>query len=189
MLNTYCWSVDVMTRLMVLGLLKTKPMSGYEIQQLLVKSQSDSWAGILPGSIYHALKKMEKEQLVAIDSIEQTGNRSKAIYKITDQGEIEFNKLLVESLQVSSVQLPSNLYTGLSFIEHLTTENIIQALKTQQILLEQQLSQQKAGIQEKRNYMPMDEVTEMLFQNVFRHYELQLDLLNNLIRHYESLAN
>ena len=31
----------------------------------------------------------------------------------------------------------------------------------------------------------IDEVTEMLFQNVFKQYELQLDLLNNLIRHYE----
>ena len=174
---------------MVLGLLKTKPMSGYEIQQLLVKSQADSWAGILPGSIYHALKKMEKEQLVAIDSIEQTGNRSKAIYKITEQGEMEFQKLLVESLQVSSVQLPSNLYTGLSFIQHLAKEDIIQSLKTQQLLLEQQLARQKAGIQEKRNYMPIDEVTEMLFQNVFHHYELQLNLLNQLIGHYESLEN
>ena len=178
-----------MTRLMVLGLLKTKPMSGYEIQQLLIKSQSDSWAGILPGSIYHALKKMEKEQLVAIDSIEQTGNRSKAIYKITEQGELEFTQLLVESLQVSSVQLPSNLYTGLSFIEHLPKEDIIQSLKKQQILVETQLEQQKAGIQEKRNYMPLDKVTEMLFQNVFNHYELQLQLLNDLICHYESLGN
>ena len=174
---------------MVLGLLKTKPMSGYEIQQLLIKSQSDSWAGILPGSIYHALKKMEKEQLVAIDSIEQTGNRSKAIYKITEQGELEFTQLLVESLQVSSVQLPSNLYTGLSFIEHLPKEDIIQSLKKQQILVETQLKQQRAGIQEKRNYMPLDEVTEMLFQNVFNHYELQLQLLNDLICHYESLGN
>ena len=178
-----------MTRLMVLGLLKTKPMSGYEIQQLLIKSQSDSWAGILPGSIYHALKKMEKEQLVAIDSIEQTGNRSKAIYKITEQGELEFTQLLVESLQVSSVQLPSNLYTGLSFIEHLPKEDIIQSLKKQQILVETQLEQQRAGIQEKRNYMPLDKVTEMLFQNVFNHYELQLQLLNDLICHYESLGN
>lgn len=178
-----------MTRLMVLGLLKTKPMSGYEIQQLLVKSQSDSWAGILPGSIYHALKKMEKEQLVAIDSIEQTGNRSKAIYKITEQGEIEFSKLLVESLQVSSVQLPSNLYTGLSFIQHLSSEAIIHSLKTQQILLEDQLAHQKSGVEEKRKHMTVDDVTEMLLQNVFHHYELQLDLINRLIGHYELLAN
>ena len=175
-----------MTRLMVLGLLKTKPMSGYEIQQILTRSQSDSWAGILPGSIYHALKKMEKEGLVEIDSIEKTGNRSKAIYKITADGELEFDKLLKESLQVSSVFLPSNLYTGLSFIEHLTNDAIIQSLKNQQIVLEEQLEKLKEGIEMKRNYMPMDEVTEMLFQNVFKQYELQLELLSNLFRYYDQ---
>ena len=177
-----------MARLMVLGLLKTKPMSGYEIQQLLTKSQSASWAGILPGSIYHALKKMAKEGLVEIDSIEKTGNRSKAIYKITADGEMEFNQLLLDSLQVSSVLLPSNLYTGLSFIEHLTKDEIIQSLKKQQIVLEEQLNILKEGIEIKRTYMQMmDGVTEMLFQNVFKQYELQLELLNNVILYYEQL--
>ena len=176
-----------MTRLMVLGLLKTKPMSGYEIQQILTSSQSDSWAGILPGSIYHALKKMEKEGLVEIDTIEKTGNRSKAIYKITADGEIEFDKLLLDSLQVNSVLLPSNLYTGLSFIEHLTNDEIVQSLKRQQIVLEEQLNKLRDGIEIKRTHMPMNEVTEMLFQNVFKQYELQIELLDNLIRYYEQL--
>ena len=162
-------------------------MSGYEIQQILTKSQSDSWAGILPGSIYHALKKMEKEGLVEIDLIEKTGNRSKAIYKITQDGEKEFEALLLESLQVSSVYLPSNLYTGLSFIQHLSNDEIIQSFKNQQILLEEQLATLKEGIEIKRTHMPLDEVTEMLFQNVFKQYEIQLDLLNNLIIHYEKL--
>ena len=45
-----------MVRLLVLGLLQFKPLSGYEIQQILQVSQIDVWAGILPGSIYHALK-------------------------------------------------------------------------------------------------------------------------------------
>lgn len=175
-----------MTRLMVLGLLKLKPMSGYEIQQILLKSHSDKWAGILPGSIYHALKKMEKEQLVEIDSIEQTGNRSKAIYKITEQGEVAFHDLLIESLQISSVQLPSNLYTGLSFIEHLEKEQIVHALKMQLVHLEQQLHQQKVGIEEKRKFMPLDYVNEMLFQNVFQQYELQIELIKSLIIHYEK---
>lgn len=176
-----------MTRLMVLGLLKKKPMSGYEIQQLLIKSQADSWAGILPGSIYHALKKMQTEGLVEINSIEKTGNRSKAIYKITTDGEMEFVKLLVESLQVSSVHLPSNLYTGLSFIQHLSKDEIIQSLQGQQAILEEQLEKQRSGIEIKRNHMPMDDVTELLFQNVFRQYELQIDLLKNLIRYYNNI--
>ena len=175
-----------MARLMVLGLLQLKPMSGYEMQQILLKSHSDEWAGILPGSIYHALKKMEKEQLVAIDSIEQTGNRSKAIYKITEQGEVAFHDLLMESLQVSSVQLPSNLYTGLSFIEHLEKEQIVHSLNIQLVLLEQQLHQQKIGIEEKKKYMPLDYVNEMLFQNVFQQYELQIELIKSLIHHYEN---
>ena len=172
---------------MVLGLLNSKPMSGYEIQQILTKSQSDSWAGILPGSIYHALKKMEKEGLVEIDSIEKTGNRSKAIYKITTDGEKEFDTLLVQSLQDSSVFLPSNLYTGLSFIQHLSNDAVIQSLKNQHVLLEKQLDNLREGIEIKRTHMPMDEVTEMLFQNVFKQYEIQLNLISNLISHYEQL--
>lgn len=176
-----------MTRLMVLGLLKTKPMSGYEIQQILAKSHSDLWAGILPGSIYHVLKKMEKEELVEIDSIEKTGNRTKAIYKITPDGEKEFHKLLLESLQASSVFFPSNLYTGLSFIKYLKKDEIIESLQIQKHLLEKELAKSKEGIEIKRAYMPMDEVTEMLFQNFFKQYELQLDLLDNLIRYYERL--
>jgi DNA-binding PadR family transcriptional regulator len=175
-----------MTRLMVLGLLKTEAMSGYEIHQLLTKSEADSWAGILPGSVYHALKKMEKEGLVEIDSIKQTGNRSKAIYKITQAGEQEFDKLLVASLQMPAVHLPSSLYTGLSFAQYARTSDIIDSLKKQQILLQEQLKKQHAGIKEKRKHIQVDTMTEMVLQNVVHQYELQLDLINKLIDYYEQ---
>ena len=48
-----------MTRLLVLGMLKMEPMSGYDIQQLLKLKNADQWGGVLIGSIYHALKKLE----------------------------------------------------------------------------------------------------------------------------------
>ena len=175
-----------MTRLMVLGLLKTEAMSGYEIYQLLAKSEADSWAGILPGSVYHALKKMEKEGLVEIDSVEQTGNRSKAIYKITQAGEQEFAQLLLESLQAPSVQLPTSLYTGLSFVQYAKTSEVINSLKQQQILLQDQLEKQQVGMAEKRKHIHVDAMTDMVLQNVVHHYELQLSLISNLIEHYEQ---
>ncbi|MGM9950850.1 MAG: PadR family transcriptional regulator [Lysinibacillus sp.] len=173
-----------MTRLMVLGLLKTGPMSGYEIHQVLGKSQTDTWAGVLPGSVYHALKKMEKEGLVEIDSIEQTGNRSKAIYKITEAGEREFDKLLLESLQMSSVLLPSSLYTGLSFVQYAKNSDIVASLKKQQMQLMEELEKQQEGIAEKRKHIQVDAVTEMVLQNVVHQYELQLNLINKLLDHY-----
>ena len=176
----------MMTRLMVLGLLKTGPMSGYEIHQLLGKSQTDTWAGVLPGSVYHALKKMEKEGLVEIDSIEQTGNRSKAIYKITEAGEREFDKLLLESLQMSSVHLPSSLYTGLSFVQYAKNRQIVASLKNQQMQLMEELEKQREGMEEKRKHIHIDAVTEMVLQNVVHQYELQLNLLNKLLDHYEQ---
>lgn len=51
-----------MTRLMVLGLLmQYGPMSGYELQQAMQSAQTDTWAGVFPASIYHALKKWIKK--------------------------------------------------------------------------------------------------------------------------------
>jgi len=175
-----------MTRLMVLGLLRTKAMSGYEIQQLLQISETDRWAGILPGSIYHALKKMEKEQLVEIERVEQTGNRTKAIYKITEIGEAEFQKLLQESLETPSVMLPTSLYTGLSFIENLDKEKVLSALESQKALIEKELWSHKEGMEVKRKYMAISGITELTFENIFKQYELQIDFIQSLIHLYSQ---
>ena len=45
-----------MTKLLVLGLLDGGPMSGYDLQQKLGGADAERWGGVLPGSIYHALK-------------------------------------------------------------------------------------------------------------------------------------
>lgn len=175
-----------MTRLMVLGLLKTKPMSGYEMQQILQLSQTDRWAGILPGSIYHALKKMEKEGLVEIETLKQTGHRIKAIYKITEKGREEYRKLLKESLETPSVQLPSTLYTGLSFIRDLPREEIIVSLENQMEYLKKELQKQKDGFMVKSKHIEMDDITELTFQNIYKQYEIQIDMLKSLILYYEK---
>ncbi|WP_108670511.1 PadR family transcriptional regulator [Peribacillus acanthi] len=175
-----------MTRLMVLGLLKMKPMSGYEIQQILQVTQADRWAGILPGSIYHALKKMEKEELVEVETVEQTGHRIKAIYKITEKGEQEFLILLEESLKVNSVSLPSNLYTALSFIQQLESEKVVAGLQAQRIMLETELAAHKSGIEVKRSVMKIDEITEVTFQNIFKQYEIQIEMVDALLEIYEK---
>lgn len=47
-----------MTKLLVLGLLDGA-MSGYDLQQKLGGADAEQWGGVLPGSIYHALKKLE----------------------------------------------------------------------------------------------------------------------------------
>lgn len=169
-----------MTRLMVLGLLSVKPMSGYEIQSQLQVSQADKWAGILSGSIYHALKKLNEEGLVELDSVEQTGNRSKAIYKLTEAGREELILLLMESLQQSSVMFPTTLYTAMSFLYLLPAQEILQAIDRQRQTIEMEYEGMKVGKAAKEQAIRLPDYIELTFDNVFEQYELQLRFLDRL---------
>ena len=172
---------------MVLGLLRLQPMSGYEIQQLLQVSQSDQWAGILPGSIYHALKKLDQEGFIQIQSIETTGNRSKAIYEITEQGVEEYKQLLIQSFTIPSVVLPTDLYTGLSMLSlpnpAVESEAIIAAVQEQLNMLRQQWDRIKIGLEKKKQQSETRNVfQDFTFNQVEKHYRLQTESLEELLK-------
>jgi DNA-binding PadR family transcriptional regulator len=175
-----------MTRLMVLGLLRMKAMSGYELQQLLQVSKVDKWAEILPGSIYHALKKMDKEGLIKVAKVETTGHRVKAIYEITDEGETEYQKLLVESFRESSVHLPVHLYTGLSMLNlpnsQAEPDLIIEAVETKIQALLTKMEEIEAGQKKKSEFIEVNELTQITFRNMIDQYNLQIDYLQKIVK-------
>lgn len=177
-----------MTRVLVLGILDVQPMSGYDIQQMLRLSDAERWGGVLIGSIYHALKKMEKEGLVAVDSIEQTGHRQKAIYKITATGQEHLKQLVDESLRLSSVNYPSTLYSGMSFIGKISNEDALKALYHQRDALEKEYAELKSGLRLKNaamnNYIPPMQL--LIFDNMFAIVKEQQSFVENVIQLLES---
>jgi DNA-binding PadR family transcriptional regulator len=168
------------TRLMVLGLLSERPMSGYEILQAMQMTKADMWAGILTGSIYHALKKMEQEGLVFLDAVERTGHRSKATYRLTERGRAELVRLVRESLAASSVAFPTGLYAALSFLHLLPRQDILEAVDRQIRLVEDSLSAMKAGEAAKREVTTLPAHVRLAFENIFEQHELQLRFLRRL---------
>ncbi len=142
-----------MTRLLVLGMLDMQPMSGYDIQQALKMTNAERWGGVLLGSIYHALKKMEQEGHVTVHSIEQTGHRQKAIYIITEKGKQHLKDLVRESLMESSVIYPSTIYSGLSFYDKLDKDSARLALQTQRRRLDEEYAAVEQGIEAKGKAM------------------------------------
>lgn len=175
-----------MARLMVLGMLRTKQMSGYELQQLLQVSEVDKWAGILPGSIYHALKKMDKEGLVRVANVESTGHRTKAIYEITPEGEEEYKKLLVEAFRHTTVHLPVELYTGLSMLNLSNhqgePDTLIRATQERITELKGKMNELEAGLKIKSQYIQLNELTRLTFQNMLDQYQLHIDFLEKIIK-------
>ncbi len=124
-----------MTKLLVLGLLDERPMSGYDIQQTIRKADAERWGGVLVGSIYHALKKLEEEKYIELADVKRTGHRLKAVYKITGQGKTYLRSLILASLRASSVVYPTTLYSGLSLMDKVPLAKARQALEEQKMQL------------------------------------------------------
>jgi DNA-binding PadR family transcriptional regulator len=81
---------------MILGIVKWfQPVHGYQVRRELLSWGADEWANIQPGSIYHALRKMTEDGLLAEVATEQVGSRpARTTYQLTPVGEAEFEELL-----------------------------------------------------------------------------------------------
>jgi DNA-binding PadR family transcriptional regulator len=124
---------------------------GYEIQKWLEISHTELWADVLPGSIYHALRQMEKEGPVQVQATQQRGHRARAIYALTQAGREMFQLLLREGWQQVPRTFPSNLCTLLTFSHHLPSEERRAGLQTMLAALEKELAQWGEGEQAKRD--------------------------------------
>lgn len=170
-----------MTIVMVLGLLlKYGPMSGYEIQQKMQSAQTDKWAYVQPASIYHALKKLDKDNLVTLQTLEQTGNRSKAIYSITDKGREEFHSMLIHSFKKASVVFPTPLYTVLTFMDEAPVEEIMGALDEQQQEIQNIYDEMREGQRKKEQFSEVPKNVMYIFKNIYDQCELQMKFLEEL---------
>lgn len=82
-------------RLFVLGVLNERNAHGYEIKNLAREADLAQWAAIGYGSIYHALRRLEDEQLIEEEVTEQSGAYpQRTVYRITNEGRRVFLDLL-----------------------------------------------------------------------------------------------
>jgi ABC-2 type transport system ATP-binding protein len=88
------------TRLLVLGVVRSYGQAhGYQVRRELLSWGADSWANVQPGSIYHALKKLTKDGLLAEVANEEGGaGPDRLVYALTPDGETEFQQLLAKAL-------------------------------------------------------------------------------------------
>ncbi|MGA2976445.1 MAG: PadR family transcriptional regulator [Spirochaetia bacterium] len=85
------------TRLVILGILREKPLHGYEIKRIIEQRMGD-WTSIAFGSIYFALAKLAEEGMIRKVETRQEGNRpSRSVFEITAAGEKAFLRLLREA--------------------------------------------------------------------------------------------
>jgi DNA-binding PadR family transcriptional regulator len=123
------------TRLLLLGAVRVfQPVHGYLLRRELLSWQVEDWAHVQPGSIYSGLRTLVKHGLV----VEEDGEP--VAYRLTADGENEFQRLLAAALRQPDPGEPSLLLAGLCFMPVLSRAEVREALRARALVLEAQIS-------------------------------------------------
>ena len=129
--------------LAILGLLKERPMHGYELKKRLTYMLGHFWS-VSYGSLYPALKRLEKSGSIerAYSVKEKTRNRN--VFRITHAGEGEFMRMLTADLTDSALGDNEKFDLRMAFFQYLEPEKRLSLLETRRRLLEAQVAEFKA---------------------------------------------
>lgn len=134
-----------MLELAILGLLKERPMHGYELRKQLGQRLGLFWT-VSFGSLYPTLKKLERRGMVekvADDADERP--RRKQVYRITAAGEDDFLALLGE-LDGDTLE-EEKFSLRLTFFSYLRPEIRLRLLERRRVYLEERLAQADRALQ------------------------------------------
>ncbi|QVQ50134.1 PadR family transcriptional regulator [Spiractinospora alimapuensis] len=137
------------TRLLVLGVvLLLQPVHGYDVRRELLSWGADQWANVSPGSIYNALKTLENDRLIEVSGSDREGRRpERTTYRVTETGDGEFTKLLLENLWRS--EMPNHpILVGTAFLPGLSREELESALRGRISKLEADVAFCEEGIRQ-----------------------------------------
>ena len=172
-------------RMVILGLLRERPLYGYEIKQIIEEHMSD-WTSIAFGSIYFALDKLAEEKFVEKVEVEQEGKRpSRTVYQITSAGREEFLRLLRENWQQFERQYFS-LDICLFFLDSLPVGEVRKYLHIRKSALQtalEQIQSHRAGQLALPGIPPL---AASIFDHTIVHTQAELDWVTGLLHELES---
>lgn len=140
-----------MLELGVLGLLKEKPMHGYELKQRLAE-QLGPFGRFSYGSLYPTLKRLAKDGAVETDLPKGEASRRKNVYRITPAGESLFEALLEES--GPSVTEERNAFMlRLAFFRYMKPETRTRLMESRRGYLQGRLQKMAASLKNVKEKM------------------------------------
>jgi DNA-binding PadR family transcriptional regulator len=162
------------TRLLVLGAVRIfQPAHGYLVRRELASWQVEEWGNLNPGSVYNALRSLAREgMLVADDPTDADSARSagKVRYRLTGDGETEFQRLLRLGLWELHPYEPQWLLASMSFWWALSRQEVLDALAARRTQLEARVAATGYAVQTIRQ-------TPFKPEHVVEHFLLHVELL------------
>lgn len=129
------------TRLLVLGVIRImQPVHGYDVRRELLTWRLEELANVKPGSIYGAMRTLDRDGCIAVHARESEHSRpERTTYVLTGEGDKEFHLLLREGWwNVAPAHQP--LIPALCLMLFLPRQELLAALKARLGQLEGQLA-------------------------------------------------
>lgn len=128
-----------MLELAILGLLKERPMHGYQLSRELTQSLGGFWR-VSYGSLYPTLRRLERDGAVVSQASDQpSAGRRKNVYTVTEHGEEIFLELLQETPHDTQSE-DTRFRVRLAFFRYLPPETRLRLLERRRASLEDRLT-------------------------------------------------
>src|SRR6266487_4458602 len=170
-----------MLELAILGLLKERPMHGYQLSRELGQSLGGFWR-VSYGSLYPTLRRLEREgavEGVPGDPTSPTTTRRKNVYRVTEKGEKLFFELLQETPNDNSTE-DTRFRVRLAFFRYLPPETRVRLLERRLAHLEDRLGTIRDSLRASRERV--DDYTLALMEHGRSATESDIAWLEDLIR-------
>jgi DNA-binding PadR family transcriptional regulator len=130
----------------VLALLREGPMHPYQMQRLLRMRHKDEILALKRGSLYHAIARLLKAELIAIEATGRHGRRpERTTYRLTDTG----TQSLIDNLR-AMVSQPrresSEFMAAMSFLVYLPPAEAVERLAERAQALEARIAAHSGGL-------------------------------------------
>lgn len=130
--------------LAVLALLRERSMHPYEMQRLLRERHKDELLVLKRGSLYHAIQRLARAELIKAVKTARNGRRpERTTYRVTSEGRAELLRQLRGMVAVPQRE-SSEFMAGMSFLVHLDLRDALGQL----VLREERLLKQIEELQE-----------------------------------------
>lgn len=119
-------------RALILGVLHRGDFHPYEIKRRLEKAMVECYIDVDVGTLYYAIRQLEKEGLISAVSREHVARGGmRTVYRITPQGKAEFQTLLHRQFEEEG-PVSQTLYGALLFL-HLADPAVVEDLLRRRI--------------------------------------------------------
>jgi DNA-binding PadR family transcriptional regulator len=129
-----------------LAMLLERPMHPYEMFQLMEQRRDDRLVKVRPGTLYHAISRLERDGLVEIVGTDRDGRRpERTTYGVTDAGRSQLTDDLVDLLRAPADEYPRFPH-ALSQAHHLPAEQVERLLAERSAVLRDRDEQLRGSI-------------------------------------------